>query len=546
MKQFRWSAAVLPLIFLALGIPFLPLAGIQDDEALFATAIYHVPTSSVLRTHIFGREIPLMLLSYLGALKSIIYYPILDRIRPSYLTLRIPVLLVGAATVWLFFRLLEETYSRRAAWVGGVLLATDSVYLLTTCYDWGPVALQHLLGLLGMLLVVKFAETGNRSTLFWAFFWFGVALWDKALFIWFFSGLGISAIIVFPRDVWSRFTLKNAGLAIAAIIVGAMPLVAYNLVTNFDTFRSNSSFSFSDIPPRVMALRFTLNGAILFDYIVHAPWTPGTKRDPGFALFKVSEQVHSIVGVKYYHNEFLPALALALVIAPFVWFTRARKPMMFCLIAMAVAWLQMAVTENAGIGAHHTVLLWPLPHWFLAIALVEAAALRPLQPRHVGSILLALVVGFLAIGNLLLTNEYFYQLAGYGAVDSWSDAIFKLSDEAAHIQSPELVVDDWGILNPLIVLHRNRLPLVLADPSFLTPGITERDRRFALKRLAEDVWIGHTNPYQQWPGEDQRIVRVARSVGFEKKLIETVPDRNGRAVFEIFRFVPAAPVVASN
>jgi hypothetical protein len=30
---------------------------------------------------------------------------------------------------------------------------------------------------------------------------------------------------------------------------------------------------------------------------------------------------------------------------------------------------------------------------------------------------------------------------------------------------------------------------------------------------------------------------VAREAGFEKQIIETVPDRNGRPVFEIFRFV---------
>jgi hypothetical protein len=30
---------------------------------------------------------------------------------------------------------------------------------------------------------------------------------------------------------------------------------------------------------------------------------------------------------------------------------------------------------------------------------------------------------------------------------------------------------------------------------------------------------------------------VAREAGFEKQIIETVPDRNGRPVFEIFHFV---------
>ena len=109
-----------------MGLAFLPLVGIQDDEVLFTTAVFHVPGSGIFHAHIFNSELPLMLLSYLGALKSWIYYPIFDRIRPSYLTIRLPMLLVATFTIWLFVRLLEKLHGRRVAWVGGILLATDT------------------------------------------------------------------------------------------------------------------------------------------------------------------------------------------------------------------------------------------------------------------------------------------------------------------------------------------------------------------------------------------------------------------------------------
>ena len=95
-KRLRWPAAILALLFFCLGLPFLPLAGLQDDEVLFGSAVFHVPGSARFEADLFDREIPLMLLSYLGALKTWIYFPILDRIRPSYLTIRLPVLLIGA------------------------------------------------------------------------------------------------------------------------------------------------------------------------------------------------------------------------------------------------------------------------------------------------------------------------------------------------------------------------------------------------------------------------------------------------------------------
>jgi hypothetical protein len=546
-KPTRWPAAVLALLFFCMGLAFLPLVGIQDDEVLFTTAVFHVPGSGVFHAHVFNSEIPLMLLSYLGALKSWIYIPILDRIRPSYLTIRLPVLVIGTMTIWLFTWFLERAHGRRVAWVGGVLLATDTVYLLTTCFDWGPVALQHVLALAGMVLLLKFTSTGKRSTLFWGFFWFGVALWDKALFLWLFSGLAVAAAVVFPRELWSRCTPKNLGLAAAGLLLGALPLAAFNVASNFETFRSNSVFVLSQFPSRLHALRITWDGEILWEYMVHAPWAPGLQRSPETALEHISASVHSLVGFRYhYYNAMEVAFWVGMLLLPLLWRTPARRILLFCLIAFAIGWLQMAITKNAGLGAHHVTLLWPLPQWFLAVAFVEAATWRPLQWRNAGAILLASAMLFLVVENLLLTNEYFYQLSVYGATKNWNDAIFQLSDKLGHIETRHLVVDDWGILHPLIALHRNRLPLVYADQSFLAPGVTEANREWSLQVMAEDVWIGHTPQFQQWTGANERMIGIAREAGLEKRIIETVPDRNGRPVFEIFRFVRAGAVTASN
>jgi hypothetical protein len=546
-QQRRWKYIALPLLFICLGLPFLPLAGIQDDEALFALPIFHVPSSTVFDARLYHLELPLMQRSYLGSLKSWMWFGILTRIPPSYVTIRLPALLIGALSVWIFVWILDRAHGPLIAWLGGLLLATDTVYLLTSSYDWGPVALQHLLSVAGIALVLHFALSGKRAPLFWGFFLFGLALWDKALFFWLFTGIAIATIVVFRREVQSRCTKENFIVAIGGLLLGALPLVAYNIASDFETLRSNSSFSLAEFPAKLHALRIAWDGQILFDYMVHAPWAPGAPRQPESALGGISAPVHSLAGFRYhYFNALLPAILLALLLAIPLLFTRARKPILFCLIAFAIAWLQMAVTRNAGLGAHHIVLLWPIPHWFLAVVFVEAAEWRPLQPYQAGAILLASLMLFLIADNLLLTNEYFYQLAFFGANRNWNDAIFRLSDDAARIEANHLVVDDWGILNPLIALNRNRLPLAFADQSFLDPAISEADRERDLARLAQDVWIGHTPEYQLWTGEDEHIGALARSAGYQKRMLEIVPDRNGHPVFEIFRFVRIGEEAGSN
>src|SRR5258707_13199324 len=150
-----------------------------------------------------------MLMSYLGALKSWVYAPIFRFWRPSIASVRVPVILAGAATIWLFWSLLRRIAGYRAAAVGSVLLATDTLFLLTTCFDWGPVVLQHLLLVSGVLCLVRFYQESRRRFLAVGFFLFGLALWDKALFAWILSGMAISVLFIFPNELRKLLSVRN-------------------------------------------------------------------------------------------------------------------------------------------------------------------------------------------------------------------------------------------------------------------------------------------------------------------------------------------------
>src|SRR5690242_9906836 len=89
-------------VFFLAGLTLIPLPGIQNDEALFAYAIFP-PRAGVYMPHIGSVEAPLMVMSYVGALKSWLYRPIFDVFGTSVWAVRIPMLLAGAAGIWLFF-----------------------------------------------------------------------------------------------------------------------------------------------------------------------------------------------------------------------------------------------------------------------------------------------------------------------------------------------------------------------------------------------------------------------------------------------------------
>jgi len=111
-----------------------------------------------------------------------------------------------------------------------------------------------------------------------------------------------------------------------------------------------------------------------------------------------------------------------------------------------------------------------------------------------------------------------------------------LSDDLGRMQASQIVIEDWGLLNPLVLLHRGKLPMVIVEKTFLSPPLSEAERNYDCDLLENALWVGHTKDYQEIAGINDSIVQAAASAGFSKELTEVVSDKEGRAVFEIFRF----------
>ena len=222
-----WAAG-LCLLFISLGLVFLPYPGVHYDEVLFSAAIYAPDTVEYAMKTRFGR-IPVMLISYLGAFKAWLYAPVLKWASSGHYTLRLPMLLAAALSVGLFFLAARRLAGTRAALLAGLLLATDAVYLLTSVFDWGPVALQHLLLAGALYAGVRFRETPRARWIGLMAFCAGLALWDKAVILWLLAGFGLSALLVLRREV--ALAARSRRLALAAVlgfVLGSAPFLYYN------------------------------------------------------------------------------------------------------------------------------------------------------------------------------------------------------------------------------------------------------------------------------------------------------------------------------
>src|ERR1700677_2731163 len=128
-KSHYWGGIVCALLFLLVGCIFVNYAGIQTDEALFAAPLFR--SWQFFSIPIGPYNLPVMNMSYNGALKTWLYAPILlSAARPSAALIRVPAILMGAATIVIFWGLLYRIHGRSASWVGCILLATDTSLML--------------------------------------------------------------------------------------------------------------------------------------------------------------------------------------------------------------------------------------------------------------------------------------------------------------------------------------------------------------------------------------------------------------------------------
>ncbi|MGH9646024.1 MAG: ArnT family glycosyltransferase, partial [Bryobacteraceae bacterium] len=434
--------------------------------------------------------------------------------------LRLPMLLFAAASLWLFFELLDRTVGHRAAWIGTLLLATDTSYLLLNTADYGPVTLQFVIKLAALVLLVRFHQKASRKDLAWAFFLFGLGMWDKAIFAWVLFGLAMAALAVFPRDLRKHLSAANIAVAGLAMLAGALPLVIYNIARPLETWRSNAHLSETELPHKTDILEQTMDGYVMFGFLTAVD--PGPQPgEPKHWFQSLSLAASRWTGHPHSNAMLWAAIASVLSLAllwRLLWNSQARQPILFGLIACAATWLPMVLTAGAGGAAHHVILLWP----FHLIPIAAVLARLPLAPA-------ALVTVLLCGSNVAVTNQYYADLIRNGPTTRWTDAMDPLQRYLTDLHAQQIVAADWGFIETMNLLSEGTLPMAYAD--------TDSEQAVnALLRNPQNVFVAHAPGLAYHPGERAALEDAARRENYQEEPLTTIYDRNGRPTFDVFRF----------
>jgi hypothetical protein len=540
-----WHASSYAFLFVLLGLPFLRKAGLHYDASSELAGFYSC-SAPVYTFTIHGHHFPLMVLQYMGTLKTWLYFPILKFLEVTPLALRLPFLIWGSLSVWFFFAILNRIAGLLAATVGALLLATDVTFLVCTSYDFGPIALLHLFFLAGIFLLLRFDETGRAGYLSLAFFLFGLAFWQKALFIWMFAGLAVASFVAVPRRVLKHVTRANLGLAAASLCLGAAPLLYYNFATRGATLQTSNVMSgAAPMTQKLLVFRKTMDGSVLFGWLTEDA-NPEMPIRPSRLIDKISTQVTALTGEQR-SDWMLYVFLLACCLAPWLWFSRRRAAVVFSLVYILVAWVQMLALPNTGASLHHVILLWPMPQFLIAIVMAELwDRFRRASPTmlRVGSCALGLVLISTIGANLIVVNSLYTDLVTHGTTAIWTDAIYPLVTYLGSLKTSRVVTVDWGYSSTLCLLSDGGMPIHDASFSLIQPSADDGALIRALLSEPDVLFVDHTTDAQQFRGVRDHLEVIAAEAGYARKVIHVINDRKARPRFEISQYV-MQPVSAS-
>jgi hypothetical protein len=531
--------------FLLLGILLLPMTGFQTDEVMFVYDLWH-PEAALSKLGLHGHSLPTMMMPYLGALKSWLYVPVFGILGYSPYAVRIPMLLLAAVTIFLTGVLLRRIAGPMPALIGVALLSTDVVFLVTSVFDWGPVVIQNFLLVLGLLFALSWYRTGRNRYAFLLGLCYGLAFWNKALFVWNLSGLVLALLCFALPSVIRVWRWKAAALAAIGLLIGAMPLIKFNLQSRGSTLESTSHVSWSAIGDKAWYLTFALNGeAAPTANVDLASPNPDKVHHP---LSAAAATIAAKLGPTPSSWRF-PVCTAAILFALLIANNTGRKWIGFFLVSGFIGWLESAFTLDAGRSIHHTVLFWI--NWYAATALAFGyiAAWRPRPARSSVAVLTAVLALF---GIATIVADY-GDLAGHSATTPWTDADAALAAKLSSLGANSALTADWGIADVLALRARDRIA-VTQEEFNLNGGSFDRDV-FADCKAPNCYVVTHVPDKLMLPKAGSTLSTSFAARGFTQNTEATISDTHGTPTFLILAAATSAspqpaqalpPATASN
>ena len=257
--NFLWGLLVLGKSMRSLGLAALALLALisltglrLESQGVFYDELHQAPAAfRYIGSHPFmftwpHRGIPLLNMTYVGAIKSNVYGLYLRYVNPHFTiaTWRFLGIAFVAIGLFVFVVVAGRLLPLDAAILFLFLFLSDISVIVMTRHDWGPTALAQTLRLLFLSLWLLTAlDRPSAFKLGLAGFLVGISIWEKL------SSVVLLAPLCILLFMASGRSKKDWLAAAIGLFAGTLPL----LVANMTTYMSDQGFisiGLTDSPPR--------------------------------------------------------------------------------------------------------------------------------------------------------------------------------------------------------------------------------------------------------------------------------------------------------
>lgn len=548
-------------LFFSLSVYRIDYPGIFNDEILWGNAALGGIDDSMIILKIF--DVPIMLMSYIGALKSWLYYPVFKIFGVSPYSIRIPMILCGSISLLMVKWVTTQLFNSKIAAIVMVILAIDSSFVTQTRVDQGPIVLALFISLSCIYYFIKLLSEVKPAYL-WAILALSIAgIFNKLNFIWFVNSFFFSALFVYGREIQSGIKLRfprRANLVILSLFIGYLFCASYFVILS-KIFNLMGTFDFAKLPERI--------SFVFTKLFIHQ-----VKGDSfyNYALGNLHSRASS-----YYCWFLLSVVVVGLVIA----FIKRReidstvnKSSAFVAIITILLLVQIIITEQAS-SYWHIYVLYPfitILFGYAIFCLTDCLLADKVYRRILFSLIMTSIVGYQVHMNSLYLDFY-------GKPEKnihWSSASYALLDYT--LSAPYTFVSaDWGIHNQLITLSgiadkyietcywldrftsygnkydyaatllNNRLFQLFQNSNkrplktyaLLTESGLEAQKKWltdeALNPLKAYAFILHSDDFTAFRNARLNLFGQASIINVNLKLEKKIVDGNGKTIFEIYR-----------
>jgi hypothetical protein len=279
--KFRFYSFLLIFAYLFFALVNINHPGVQYDEMQFGNIATGGKTGAFVWYSFHG--VPLLMMSYVGALKAYLFYPIFKIFGVSIYSIRVPMVFFAALSLCFFYSSLKIFFNRKVAVLALLFICLDSSFASFTRYDVGPTVIELVCKIFVLYFFALSLVKKEKKCLFLIYLFLLLGLFNKLSFIWFVNGFFAAAIISFWKDWVDAYEQNNGKRKIFTIIfiaVSYMSLVFYFLYLS-SVYKSFNSSSISEIIhkiiPTLYGIKNLITGESFYNYAFGVLSVPVTK-----------------------------------------------------------------------------------------------------------------------------------------------------------------------------------------------------------------------------------------------------------------------------